>query len=102
MRVGDLLSELRRRVVEVYRTDIDSDVLALWNLYKMAPGARYVVAIDMRLDWIAAYDLITNQQLFLAQTEDEEIDSDIASRILSAGRVYRARAGQYTAYVVVS
>jgi hypothetical protein len=100
MRVGDLLSELRRRAVEVYRTDIDSDVLALWNLYKMAPGARYVVAVDRRLDWIAAYDLTTNQQLFLAQTEDEEVDPQLAAALL-AGRVFRVKSGQYTAYTIV-
>ena len=100
MRVGEVLKELRRRAVEVYRTDVDSDVLALWNLYKMAPGARYIVVIDRRLDWIAAYDLAVNQQLFLAQTEDEEVDPQLAAALL-AGRVFRAKSGQYIAYVVV-
>jgi hypothetical protein len=38
--------------------------------------------------------------LYLAQTEDEEIDPRLASAVLSARRVYRAKAGQYTAYAV--
>jgi hypothetical protein len=61
--------------------------------------------LDVVRSWWAfwrVYSLLSRRHGKYLDVEPYEIDPNVASKILSAGRVYRARAGQYTAYVVVS
>ncbi|MGC9052060.1 hypothetical protein [Pyrobaculum sp.] len=108
-----LLELLEKKAVTVYtHGDWDSNVMALWALFKAAPDSKYIVVRDGYLGHVLAYDT-ADGLIFEARAEtDDDIetgggfdDVEVPTALTAAasrGTVYRAQAAGYIAYAVVT
>jgi hypothetical protein len=105
-KLGKLLDILEKKASTVYSDDDwESDVLAMWHLFKAAPEARYIVVRDGNFGRVVAYDTAAGL-IFAANVEDhDEVDEiEVPSALTAAavrGTVYRARAADYVVYAIV-